>query len=237
MRIVSFNVNQTDLSHFMGDIQKDEVLATADVLLLQEIEEYHSADDVKQTLLDYGFYHFSPTRLLKGGEHGIAILSKIPIQDYEILELPAFNLFFRSRKRIGVRGFIDVAGERVQVCNVHLDSRLNITDRIRQITPFIEHIRKDGGKIILGGDFNTIPLRLYKNLLPIGLHDQGKQFHEYLLQNGLSTFHVQPKYSMRSGKIRWLLDYIYVSNMEIKQYGVRAKIEKSDHHPVWADVE
>jgi endonuclease/exonuclease/phosphatase family metal-dependent hydrolase len=153
------------------------------------------------------------------------------------MELPAFNLLFRSRKRIAIRASIDLSGERVQVCNVHLDGRLNISDRIKQITPFMEQIKKGGNKIILGGDFNTIPLRLYRNVLPIWRDDQGKQFEEYLKGYGFSTFHLQPKYSMRARHIRWLLDYIYVSNLEIKQYGVRANIEKSDHHPVWADVE
>jgi endonuclease/exonuclease/phosphatase family metal-dependent hydrolase len=237
MRFTSFNVGQNDLSHFIPDIAKDEILAKSDVIFLQEIEEYHKLTDVKPLLKDYGFYHFAPSRSLKKGEHGIAILSKVPIYDHEVIELPAFNLLFRSRKRIAVRAFLDLAGERVQVCNVHLDGRLNIADRISQITPFIEQIKKDCNKIILAGDFNTIPLRLYKNVLPIGRGNQGKQFEEYLFGKGFSTFHLQPKYSMRSGKLRWLLDYIYVSNLEIKQYGVRQNIEKSDHHPVWADVE
>jgi endonuclease/exonuclease/phosphatase family metal-dependent hydrolase len=236
MRVASFNVGCHDLSYFISKVVADEILASADVIFLQEIEEYHNVQEVKETLSHYGYYNFSPSRSLKKGEHGIAILSKVPITDYEVLELPSFNLLFRSRKRIAVRGCVEIDGQNVQICNVHLDSRLNILDRIKQITPFLELINQDSKKVVLGGDFNTIPLKLYKNVFPFGLHDQSKQFMEFLNEKGFKTFPTQPKYSMKSKGMRWLLDYLYVKNLNITDYGVRANIATSDHHPVWADV-
>jgi endonuclease/exonuclease/phosphatase family metal-dependent hydrolase len=237
MRVASFNVGCKDLSHFVEKMAADNVLSSADVVFLQEIEEYHGMKEIKEMLSHFGYYHFAPSRTLEKGEHGIALLSKLPIQDFEAIDLPQFNLGFRSRKRIAIRGKIDFDGTKIQVCNVHLDSRLNIDDRISQLSPLMGEIKKDSSRIILGGDFNTIPLKLYRNVVPVGKSDQFRRLDGFMRLEGFETFEALPKYSMSNRGIRWLLDHIYVRGLKIRQYGVREMFKASDHYPIWADVE
>ncbi len=166
MRIVTYNIACQALS-----VQLLEIIDSfsADIILLQEIEEYE-VGLTKACAADFGFiFVYEPSRSFKSGSHGLAILSKWPIIKIRAITLPYINLHINSRSRIALVSEIQTPHGLLTVSNVHLDTRLNIVDRIKQLQPVVVASRNPA---ILGGDFNTVPIQFYKNLVPIGLLNQ-----------------------------------------------------------------
>ena len=92
---------------------------------------------------------YVPARERDGGTHGLAILSAFPIADVEKMELPDFG---KGRLRIALRASILVGDRRVEIINLHLDTKLNTQERIAHLHP----VAIDApAAVLVGGDFNT----------------------------------------------------------------------------------
>src|SRR5437588_168726 len=82
-----------------------------------------------------------------------AILSKHPLQDAKSIDLPRFNLKFKSRVRFALAATtILPCSHPVRLWNVHLDSRINPADRERQLALVMEDAAQYAGDCIVAGD-------------------------------------------------------------------------------------
>ncbi len=244
IRVATFNVYYGKNPEGIAvAIKANANLADADVILLQEIEAHESeaferariiAEELKMNFV------YAPARDTKklGGTHGLAILSRYPVQALEVVPLREFNLRYNSRKRIAVTAIIDFEGTLVQVCNVHLDLRINIKERIAQIKDVIEKLNQhDVQRIILGGDFNTVPIFWAGRILPIFYARQRHTFNKFIHEQGFQTRLADIGHTMSQKVIRFSLDSIYSRGLEINAFGIERDIKVSDHYPVWVDFE
>lgn len=120
---------------------------------------------------------------------------------------------------------------------MHLDSRLNIPERLHQLSVLSEYAKNCfTQEVIIGGDFNTIPLALWKNIIPFKYVNQHKILAEYMIEQGFTSFLDESIYSFRPRTLRWSLDGIYVRNLVIQDYGVEGTLSISDHIPLWVDI-
>lgn len=216
-------------------------LQSAHILLFQEIEYHDTAEkaQAKHIADELGFeYRYAPARdLATGGTHGIALLSKYPILEYEVIRLPYFHTSYRTRERIAQLALLDVGGTPVLICNVHLDVRVNLMERITQLKPVLLQLSQyQTERIIIAGDFNTTPMLWYKRAVPVLVRNQQKGFRFFMEELGFTATPQKRGHSFRAGPIPLHLDEIYVRGLTIEEAGVANTIRLSDHKPLWARI-
>ncbi|MDB4939872.1 MAG: hypothetical protein JWO40_297 [Candidatus Doudnabacteria bacterium] len=247
IRVATFNVFYGDNPHKIGQaIRANKNLADADIILLQEVEAH--SDEIKEraTIIAeelglsciYAPARASGKETKLNGTHGLAILSRFTVKESQIIPLKKYNLHFNSRDRIALSAILQIDGELVQVCNVHLDLRINIKDRLDQITDLIEKLSSHQiKKIIIGGDFNTVPIFWAARVLPIFYSAQKNKFDKYILSKGYKGTVGKVGPTMHLKLLRFSLDDIYVKDLDFVKHAVERDLTVSDHKPVWADIQ
>jgi endonuclease/exonuclease/phosphatase family metal-dependent hydrolase len=237
LRVVSYNVHYgRDVTGLAAAIAANAALAEADVLLFQEIESHpgdHRAEALARRL---GlFFVYAPARPKKRGTHGLAILSRYPLSDFEVLALPHFDLGWGTHRRIALAATLDWNGTPVRVVNVHLDTRLTADQRARQMAPVLEHAAPYP-RAVIGGDFNTIScLSALLPGVPIALPgtSQGPALDRHLQAHGYLTPFGRIGWT---GPLRQRLDGVFVRGLDVGTFDKEDGVTASDHIPIWADV-
>ncbi|MDR3643247.1 MAG: endonuclease/exonuclease/phosphatase family protein [Candidatus Doudnabacteria bacterium] len=243
IRLVSFNVHSGRNTREIAQVfVRDKNLSKADIILLQEIE-FHQVEKIcrAESIARHLGFHFvyEPARQLgASATHGLAILSRYPIKKALPIRLPEFRLLFKLQTRIALVAGIKISGINITVCNIHLDTRLNPKQRMRQLNACLTQLKEDYGQnIIIGGDFNTIPFRTAAGGIPIFYSNQAKHLHKNMIDMGFNHFCEPLGFTMTSGFLRMRLDHIYTDRLPIAKCGVEKNIHVSDHKPLWADIE
>lgn len=242
LRLVTFNVHSAaDLPRLVESIRGNPQLRSADVFFLQEMESYppegtSRAQKLAQALrLNYAYAPARPTE--DGGTHGLAILSRFPLSDVEVLPLKQYNLAFNTRRRIALAATLDVAGHPLRVYNVHLDTRLNAGQRIEQLRPVVEAARRQAvPTVVIGGDFNTNPFRWLFHVVPFFRSNQPGALDEWMKENGFAAPVARSGSTSRRFLLRMRLDSFYARGLPVKAFAVEEDTEASDHLPVWMEV-
>ncbi len=134
---------------------------------------------------------------------------------------------------------VNVNGTAVKIFNVHLSGALNFGERIEQLDAVVQSAGSAGsGPIILGGDFNTIPLLMLGRTVPVFFSNQKEKVYEYLEGAGFETRQSREAgHTFRKSIARFQLDGVYTKNASVVQCGVERSTKISDHFPLWADVQ
>ncbi len=239
--IASLNMaEETDYRQVLEEFHRSKTLADADVVLLQEVVYSDSRDGVLQGLsreLGVQAVFSSSTQPRPDGRvDGIALLSRYPIQSVDAFGLTAFNLNVRSRCRHALAATLATPdGESLQAFNVHLDTRINAQNRVRQLQPVVEAARRFSGPVVIGGDMNTNPNFWIQHLIPIPwMHDQHGPVDRMFASHGFAT---PMDGSLATHDMLGLrLDWIYLRGLAGSQWGVE-DIDFSDHRAVWLRLE
>jgi endonuclease/exonuclease/phosphatase family metal-dependent hydrolase len=183
LRVAEWNIergnNFEGVLHYLQAIPR---LAAADILFLNELDvgmlrtrNRHVANDLGQTLGYHVVYFPEYIELTKGigeelnlsGEnttalHGNAILSRYPIANPRVIDLPVCFEHYefhekRYGRRIAIIADIDFNGRIVTVVNTHLEVRNTPQCRSRQMRAILDKLEewKITGPVILAGDFNS----------------------------------------------------------------------------------
>lgn len=243
LRIVSFNVHYgEDVDTLAESIRQAPDLKDSQIFLLQEIESYPSEAASRTRRLAEALemnYVYAPARRLEEGDgtHGLAILSRYPLRDVEILPLPLFDLGYRTRRRIAVAATVDVPDRALRVYNLHLDTRINTQDRLTQLRPVLEAaVNHEIAETVIGGDFNTNPLRWLFHRVPIFRANQAAAVDNLMREHGFSTPLTNSGVTINRKLFKARVDSIYIRGLEKSSAGVAREIQSSDHFPVWVEV-
>jgi endonuclease/exonuclease/phosphatase family metal-dependent hydrolase len=238
VRVVTFNVHYgADVPGLVRAIRANPRLSQADVLLIQEIES-HPGDDRAARLAEALSLNlvYAPARIEGDGTHGLAILSRYPMKDLEVLKLKKYDLGFRgTRRRIAMAATVDLPGRSVRIYNVHLDTRLTPEERLLQLEPVIAEAVKQPAALV-GGDFNTInAVSSLLPLVPVPLpgFSQAGGLDAYMRSKGFATpferIGSTHRFPMR-------LDAVYARGLEVEAEGKETSVTVSDHYPLWVDL-
>ena len=236
LRVVTFNVHFAKYpDKLIKAIKNNEHLAEADLFLFQEIEAYPKEGQERAAIIAEALgmnYSYAPARAKKDGTHGLATLSRHHISHSHVVSLP----YFKLRARIALNTTIKIEDETILVSNVHLDTRLNSKQRITQMDAVIKELKKESvAKVIIGGDLNTIPLYWLWGRIPIFYTNTRKKIHKHLEEAGFLSTKTKLGHTYRNF-VRFKLDAIYASSLEMTNSGVEKGIKVSDHRPLWADL-
>lgn len=196
----------------------------ADLIALQEVDvdtersgQGNQAEILAQKL---GMeYFFAKSIDYGGGDYGVAILSRYPILQKQIIPLPHVNQGAEQR----VLGLVRVklpTGKEVAFASIHLDHKGDASDRLSQLSQVINVTQDIEEPLILAGDFNALPNSstlemVYQNFSPT-CNDCG---HTYPANNPNKT-----------------IDYIVYKDpsdsVRVLENTVIEEPKASDHRPV-----
>ncbi len=159
LRVMSWNIRHglgTD-----GRIDLERVAATIvrvnpDVVLLQEVDRgcarSGGADQALELGRLTGLHHaFGKAMDHDGGEYGLAILSRQPLEAPEVRTLPG-----NGEPRVVFSGTLDSSIGWITVATTHLDHQHRKRQFV-QAQVAADTLREMSGPVVLGGDFNAAP--------------------------------------------------------------------------------
>lgn len=239
LTVVSLNLaEKTDVERIADELQQVEAIRRADVFLLQEVRRVSDNAEAMPGALAraLGLYcqYAAGDELENGAARGVAILSRYPLTDPEIIELDRHRLGFKNRRRIALGVTVNTPLGLVRVFNLHLDNRLNTRHKVEQLAPVLKSAAAFDGARIIGGDFNTGNILWLGHFMPVpGMQKQSQAVRELMLQNGYSdpfgpigsTFDY---FSLR-------LDWIWINALRPIETGVQP-MQFSDHHAIWVKL-
>jgi len=240
LRLVTFNVELGgDPDGLAAAIAADPAIATAGVYLLQE-EEDHPAEGSSRTRrlaerLGVGWVYV-PGRVEGDGTHGLAILTRHPIEDVQVMHLPMIE---KGTPRIAIEAELVVGATRLHLVDVHLETRLNITDRILHLRPAV---LDQPPVVVVAGDFNTNPYLWEDGVVPlvptaqIVDTDQAPLLDDYMAGLGFDTPAAGVGPTEEKLGVASRLDAIYTRGLQVSPATVERTVTGSDHWPVWVDV-
>ena len=221
---------ETDAPRILGELRAVPALRAADVLLLQEVKG-RAAEDVAQGL----GLHVVRQHAVNSGEQGLAILSRWPVTDVRVLQLPVYDLAFHSRHRLALGATAATPAGPLRICTTHLDTRLNAAERLKQIAPLVDEAVRAGKPVLIGGDFNSNPFYWAGHVLPLpALHHQSASVWEYMRGRGFQT--TLPVKATTFDHLGMHLDWIWSRGLRTGESAV-FPLGFSDHHAVRMRVE
>jgi endonuclease/exonuclease/phosphatase family metal-dependent hydrolase len=234
LRVVTFNLHMEPGTKILRGLLGDPALRDADLIFFEEVHRdglgCSTACAVARKL---GFYAvYAPGHANGDGDDGVAIVSRAPITSSQVLVLPFYNVHFNGGRRIALAATIELAGKPVTVYAVHLENRLDVHDRRVQMTPVLEHARRQQTPVIIGGDFNTSPFTWIAHVIPIPTGTQDDRFEELVRAEGFATplAHSGPTHHHL-----WMkLDGIYTRGFTTETFATATARDVSDHLALWA---
>ncbi len=234
--VLSVNLHEVEDSNLiLGNLRQAGDLDRADLILLQEVirpgrDRPGVADRMAESLGMQVF--FAPAfGWHKGSVQGLAILSRYPILERHVISLPEFNLRWRSRHRIALGALVETPAGRIYVYNVHLDTRLNLDQRLLQLRPVVAEASRAEGPVLVGGDFNTNPFGWFQHTIPL-LFGPGQPVGVQQYMNGLGFKSAFPRKTVTSRWLRMQLDWIFLRGLRVESAADRP-MKFSDHYAIY----
>lgn len=218
LKVMTYNIhrgvnrdNKLDLDGIVEAIKT----SGAQIIALQEVERFSARtrfqDQIRYIADKLSMqYAFGKSVNILNGQYGNAILSKYPIDEYEVRELPS-----EGEKRTLLRAELNVSGNKIAFLNTHLG--LKQSERAMQVEEILKIVGKEKN-FILAGDFNTRADKL-SGITHVLIDSAG-----YENNSSKATF--------ENEDLSERIDYIFASRgFEVKEYEVPT-LNASDHYPV-----
>ena len=162
-------------------------------------------------------------QLHDNGDTGVALLSRLPLEEITRLDLPWKECAWRPRLSLGAT--IRVGLHSIRILNSHIDPHSAIDGQMEQLEVVITEADKSPYPTVLLGDFNTLSKQKCKDT------------RQLLESRGFVTPFETGTPTWRGAGIRLHADWIFVRGLEITRWGVARPLKVSDHWPVWAEIE
>jgi endonuclease/exonuclease/phosphatase family metal-dependent hydrolase len=232
--VVTYNVHMESAARIARALERPD-LRRADLVFLQEIESHdrEGLSRAGQIAARLGMsYAYAPGYGLRsGGSHGVAILSRWPLEDLELIELPREPVLFNSARRVALGATAERPQGPLRVYSVHLDNRINPGARRRQLAPVLAAASSAELPVVIAGDMNTSPFCWLGHVLPVPCGRQDDRLEALVRSRG---FDLPARGSGRTSQ--WLnmrLDAVYTRGLAARAVGVERSVRVSDHLPLW----
>jgi endonuclease/exonuclease/phosphatase family metal-dependent hydrolase len=236
-KIATFNVHKEPGAKVAKAILADRELRDVDLIMMQEVPRWGTTCSGACELgRELGMYAlFAPGHVEGDKDMGVAILSRAPITSAQILELPWNDVHFNAGRRIALVATLEQNGRPITVYAVHLENRLTVADRKKQMQPVLEHAMQQRTPVIIAGDFNTNPFTWVSHWLPLPTgRNQSRKLEAFVRSYGFDTPVRESGATHRY--IGMKLDGIYTRGFATKRFATAHAKDVSDHLALWATV-
>ena len=156
------------------------------------------------------------------GDTGVALLSRLPLDELTRIDLPWHTCAWRPRLAMGAT--IELAGQRVRLFNVHVDPHGPLDNQHQQLNVVLEHASGHDGPRIILGDFNTLSKQ------------KAIEIRRLMESHGYTTPFPTGTPTWRGAGLRFHADWIFVRRLSVVRWGVVRPLDVSDHWPIWAEI-
>src|SRR5215207_6380973 len=225
-----------------------EMLPRVDVLALQEADKrtlrtggHHVAEElaaqlgmqwaheaagtprgVKPVKRQWWLDFEEPIDLHDSGDTGVALLSRLPLQDVTRIDLPWQECPWRPR--LAIAATIAVGPQQIRLFNAHVDPHAAIGGQLAQLEVIAAQAEATNVPTIFLGDFNTLSRQKC-------LDTRG-----FLESRGYTTPYPTGTSTWRGGGLLMHADWIFTRGVRIERWGVARPLNVSDHWPIWAEI-
>ena len=238
LRVLTYNIHAGKDAGQQRNLDRvAEVIraSAADIVLLQEVDrntersgrEDHIAVLAQLTGMDMWF---AKSLDFQGGQYGIAILSKLPLDTAYVVPLVVRPPQERSgtyEPRVGLHAVIRGPFGYLHIVNTHLDPAAEPTYRHQEFINLLAHIARTvspGNPLIFGGDLNARPDTPEITALTLSLLDSWRRCGD----GG-------PGYSYPADEPDRRIDYVWLRNGTCTNARVLDTLA-SDHRPLLVEV-
>ncbi len=229
LNVLSYNIHHANPPSKTGFIDLEAIAGVireskADVVMLQEVDVHtRRSGDVDQAQVlgkRLGMHaYFVKAIDHDGGAYGVAILSKLPLENKKRIPLPLDSQKPGEPRVLGTAEIQLKNGQRVTVACTHLDAQKTSLSRELQAAALQKTLHEEKGTLILAGDFNDVITSKTMALL--------RQDFRLTCQDCPPTIPVE--------KPEKTIDFILMKGpVAVKQHRVIKETYASDHLPLWA---
>lgn len=161
--------------------------------------------------------------LYDSGDTGVALLSRVPLQNVARIDLPWHECPWRPR--LAMAATVSLGAAELRIINAHVDPHAAVGGQLAQLEALVQHAGQHHGPAIILGDFNTLSKQKIA---------ETKNFME---TNGFTTPFPLGTATWRGAGIRLQADWIFCRDVSVARWGVAKPLSVSDHWPIWAEVE
>jgi endonuclease/exonuclease/phosphatase family metal-dependent hydrolase len=169
LHILCYNIHHANPPSRPGIIDLEAIAKlikqqTPDLVALQEVDvntnrsgktSNQAAELAKLSGMPY--YYFAKAIDHDGGEYGVAILSKFPMEEMKNTPLPTADGTGGEHRTLATAVIKLAQGEKIVFASTHLDAQRPDTNRYLQINKIVEVLQRETLPVIIAGDFNAIP--------------------------------------------------------------------------------
>lgn len=157
------------------------------------------------------------------GDMGVALLSRIPLEDIQRIDLPWHECPWRPR--VAVAATVRWGDQKFRLFNVHIDPHGPLENQHQQTEAVLERAKQHPGPTVIMGDFNTLSKQ------------KAVEIRRLLESHGYETpFPTDVATWRGAGVVRFHADWIFGRGITFKRWGVAKPLNVSDHWPIWAEV-
>jgi endonuclease/exonuclease/phosphatase family metal-dependent hydrolase len=166
LSVMSYNVHHCNPPSKEGIIDVAAIAAVIkkenpDIVALQEIDvntgRSGKVNQAQQIALKAGYssYFFAKAIDFDGGQYGIAILSKFPLSDTKIHQLPTDEITGGEHRVLATATVTLPDGNTITMACTHLDAQRDNVNRLLQVKEINRVTGEISGPFVIGGDFNA----------------------------------------------------------------------------------
>jgi endonuclease/exonuclease/phosphatase family metal-dependent hydrolase len=229
MSVVTLNLaKEPSVAKMADELRSIPALRDADVFLLQEV----AAGTAGPLGAALGLRVAEAPESAGAHDVELAILSRYPLRDVRLRSLGRYTLVFHSRLRYALTAVADTPGGAVRIVDTHLDTRINITDRLAQLDGAMAEL--PGGAALVGGDFNSNPFFWIDHVVPLpALPPQSARVEQHMRGRGFESS--IPRSATTFDYLAMHLDWIWLRGLRTTSWRVYP-LKFSDHHACWARI-
>ena len=168
VRVMSYNIHHAnppsrpdyiDIAAIAKVIKQQQ----PDIVALQEIDvnterSGKALDEAKELARLTGMQsYFSKGIDYQGGEYGIAVLSRFPMEGMKRIPLPTDEATKGEPRTLGTVVIKLPKGHKILFACTHLDAQRAATNRLLQIRKITEVLQSEQLPVVIAGDFNALP--------------------------------------------------------------------------------
>lgn len=157
-----------------------------------------------------------------GGDTGVSLLTRFPMEDITRIDLPWNDCPWRPRLSVGAT--IRVGPKVLHIFNSHIDPHSSVNGQLDQVEVVLNHAEKFNEPTIVLGDFNTLSRRKCIDT------------RRLLEERGYTTPFPTGTPTWRGAGLRLHADWIFVRDLNVIRWGVGRGITVSDHWPIWVQI-
>jgi endonuclease/exonuclease/phosphatase family metal-dependent hydrolase len=232
---MSINLANNRDCHRIANELKERAGGVPNILLLQEVGRRRGAEaSVAEELAAILGMHVAFAAPEPGPTNiGVAILSRWPLTDMKVHRVPRFYRLLKFRPRLSLAVTTHSPAGSIRVWTTHLDTRINVHERIEQLKSILAETNGFRGPCIIGGDLNTLRLGWLLHAFPYPTGNAHAQaVTELMSQYGFRTPFKEDRPTF--DRFRLQLDWVYLRGLAPVGTGI-VPLAFSDHHAVWTE--